>query len=183
MLKFDKLKRLTTLDMEVVMMDSINPRQNLVVTNPHWGLFLGNRAMHECDILYVTKSGYATEIEIKISKADLLKDKEKRHNHAHNHIARLYFAVPESLEELALQEIPERAGLYVVRQEEVRYRKNIYTDEEVHYFKTVLSCVREAKRNQRAEKWSITDKYQLARLGTIRVWSLKKKLQKIKPTK
>jgi hypothetical protein len=36
----------------------------------------------ECDMLYVTKAGYATEYEIKVTKADFKADAKKTHKHA-----------------------------------------------------------------------------------------------------
>ena len=47
-------------------MNFFNYRANLIVPNISWGL-----GLHECDLLVLTSSGYATEIEIKVSKADL----------------------------------------------------------------------------------------------------------------
>ncbi len=173
----------TTLEMEIALLKAVNPRQNLTVLNPSWGLNLRGRngvrsgVMHECDLLYLTKSMYATEIEIKISKGDLLKDKGKRHGHNHNHIARLYFAVPEKLEELALQEIPERAGLFVV----YKYEATRYTyDSSYKYLTTSVRLSREAKRNPNAVKWTTDEAFSLARLGTIRVLPMKQKIHELK---
>ena len=162
--------RLTTLDMEIAMLKSVNPRQNLAVLNPSWGVNVNGRPIHECDLLYITKTGYATEIEIKISKADLLKDKFKRHGHIHNHIARLYFAVPEKLKELALQEIPERAGLFVVEEWLDKWA-------EPHQWRTKVKLIREAKRNPRAVKWTEKEQFSLARLGTLRILPMKQKIK------
>ena len=49
-------------------------RQNLIVPNVSWGLDFG----HEIDLLKVSQSGYATEIEIKVSKQDIIRDKSKK---------------------------------------------------------------------------------------------------------
>lgn len=154
---------MTTLEMEYAVMRSMNVRQNLVVPNVSWGMGL----RHECDVLVLSKSDYATEIEIKISKGDLLKDKEKRHGHSHPLISRLFFAVPENLKDVALSEIPEHAGLLVVKK-----KLNTY------YGRTeyVVSEVRGCKRNTKALKWSDDGRLNLARLGAMRILGLKKKL-------
>ena len=157
--------RLKTLDIEVAMMHYLNIRQNLIVPNVSWGMDVGGKSLHECDLLSLSASGYATEIEIKVSRSDLLKDKEKRHGHNHMAIANFYYAVPEHLKEIALKSIPTRAGLYVVR--EVNYR---------HAVTKVKGCVRLPK----AIKWSDGDRMKLARLGTMRILGLKQTVQTLK---
>ena len=155
-----------TIDVEIAVMRYIGIRQNLVVPNVSWGISLNNQDLHECDILSLTKSGYATEVEIKVSKYDLLKDREKGHNHRHNHIARLFFAVPELLEDVALINIPDRAGLLVVRKD--RNDGKIYVEQ-----------VRVCQRNMKAITWTDEDRYKLARLGTMRILGLKEKTRKL----
>ena len=91
-----------TLDMEIAVMKHFDIVQNLIVPNISWGI----SGLHECDILSLSKAGYATEIEIKISKADLMSDKKKEHGHRHRYIANLYFCVPSFLKQIALEEIP-----------------------------------------------------------------------------
>lgn len=166
---------MTTLEIEIAMLKAINPRQNLTVPNVSWAFF----SRQEVDILYLTKSNYATEIEIKTSKSDLKKDKAKPHNHVNRLIARVYFAVPEKLEAVALELIPEHAGLYVIRRVETYYR---YSQEKKEYYlRTVVDLVRECKRNKDAKKWTDRQRYELARLGTMRILRLKQTIQTLKP--
>jgi hypothetical protein len=156
---------MTTLHMEVALMDWLNIRQNLVVPNVSWGISIGNRSLHECDIIKLSKSNYATEYEIKVSKSDLIKDKGKRHGHVHNAIKDLYFCVPEKLLEIALDHIPERAGLICVREVNSRFEVNI---------------IRKAKSNKNAIKWPEKARYNLARLGSMRIPGLKRKVLQLK---
>ena len=149
-----------TIDIEIAVMEYIGIRQHLIVPNVSWGL-----GLHECDILSLSKTGYATEIEIKVSKHDLLKDNEKRHGHHNNKIAEFYFAVPESLKLIALANIPERAGLFVAKKD---------LDGTI-YVKVIKSCL----RNKDAVKWNEIDRYKLARLGTLRILGLKQKIRKL----
>lgn len=162
------MKKINTLDIEVVMMKHLNIRQNLIVPNISWGMDVGGRSLHECDLLALSKSGFATEIEIKISKADLLKDKDKRHGHNHKAIANFYYAVPENLKQIALKSIPTRAGLFVVREYNNR-----------HVVSKVKGCVRISN----PIKWSEKDRMKLARLGTMRILGLKQKVQTLKRKK
>lgn len=153
---------MTTLEMETAVMRYFKPRQNCVVPNVSWGM--GFR--HELDVLVVSKQGIGTEIEIKISKADLLKDKEKKHGHIDpmNRIRRLYFAVPEKLKDAALKEIPDRSGLLVVRE---------------HNY--ALYCVeaRPAKQNMTSRKFTDQEIKDLYRLGSLRILGLKQKISEL----
>ena len=163
-----------TSDIEIKLFSYINVRSNLVVLKPNGGIYLMegnlNKELHECDVLAVSSAGYATEYEIKISVADLKKDKLKKHGHDHNLIKNLYFVVPEKMEEIALEEIPKRAGLLIV----IDRRGKLFIKE-----------VKPVEKNKKAVKWSLKQEYQLARLGAIRVKyllaendSLKEELQK-----
>lgn len=148
---------MNTLEIEIIMMKFLTPRRNIVVPNVSWGV----ANLHECDILALSTNNYATEIEIKISKADLKADKKKFHNHRHNHIARFYFAVPSDLVEVALNEIPERAGLYSVEREKTP------------------KLIKQCKRNQNCIKWTNKERLKLAHLGAMRIIGLKNKILKL----
>ena len=112
--------------------------------------------MHECDLLSLSRSGYATEVEIKVSVSDLRADQHKRHKHDDDRIRYLYFALPLRMENCAVV-VPERAGVILVS----RFGR----------------CVvrRRAKPNPDAHKWTDEDRLQLARLGTLRIWGLKER--------
>ena len=149
---------MTTLDMEIAVMKHFGIVQSLIVPNVSWGI----SGLHECDILSLSKAGYATEIEIKISKADLRADKKKSHGHRHGHIARLYFAVPSFLKQIALEEIPERAGLLVAVMDKQTSENIIRLQEE-----------KPCKRNSGAHQWTDLERSKLGRLGAIRILGLK----------
>lgn len=72
---------------------------------------------HEADLVYLTKSGYSTEFEIKISRSDFFNDKNKtcgnltkaeflQEGKSTNYF---YYVVPKGL--VRLEEVPEYAGL------------------------------------------------------------------------
>ena len=144
-----------TIEIEVAVMQFLNIRQNIVVPNVSWGVGLN----HECDILKLTKTGYATEVEIKVSKSDISADKKKQHGHNSHLIKYLYFAVPSELRDYAIKNIPERAGLLVIR------------DGTVHE-------ARKPKRNIKAKKWGKDEIDKLLHLGCMRILGLKEKIQK-----
>jgi len=149
------MKGYSTLEMEVEIADYFNPRVNLIVPNISWGMYL-----HECDMLIITPSNYAYEVEIKTDKYDLIKDKEKRHQHNSKKIKKLYFGIPYYLLEY-INHIPERAGILVVG-ESLYMRNNV-------------------KKIREAQVWSDykfteQEKYNVARLGSMRIWGLKRTL-------
>lgn len=152
----DKM-RLHAGDIEVIVAKYLNPRQNLIVPNVCWGL-----GLHEIDLLVLTPSKYAWEIEIKTSLTDLKADKNKRHGHYSNIIKRLYFAVPEELQEQALRYIPERAGLFVI----------IGTE--------YIRLVRAPKINIQARKFNENEIKKLYELAAMRLWSLKEIIYRLK---
>lgn len=176
MLKRTSRGKLKTLDMEVALINAFNPRQNIIVPNVSWGIHDERyRSLHECDLLVLSGSSYATEIEIKVSKADLLKDMEKRHGHVHNMIRRFYYAVPDDLIEVAEASIPERAGLIAVSTRIATGYRNRMTESYTYEYYNV-KYVRECKANTKATKWTDEQRFQLARLGTMRIGGLKQRI-------
>lgn len=153
--------RITAQDLEIAIARHFNPRQNLIVPNVSWGL-----GLHECDVLICTGKGYLTEVEIKISKSDLKKDSEKCHGHVdrENRIKKLYFAFPEKLLDCA-ELVPERAGILVYK-----YYKNRYG---------YVDQIKPARQNMKARPLTDTERYEMARLGALRIWGLKKKIQEL----
>lgn len=140
--------------MELAVVSYLNPRQNLIIPNVWWGI-----SLHECDLLILTKNNYAYEVEIKISKSDLVADREKKHQHFNNKIKKLYFAIPEILLGYK-QYIPDTAGIIVVSE-------NGFCEK-----------IREA-RVKNSYRWTDEEKYNAARLGTMRIWGLKEKIRKL----
>ena len=164
-----------TIEIEIAIIKYLDYRQNLTVPNISWSFF-----NHECDLLSLSKSGYATEIEIKISKSDLKKDKEKWHNHYSQLIKNFYFAVPEELKEYAINNIPKEAGLLIVSKIENDINLKIYGNtDKFHYSVTkIKNCI----PRKYAKKWVDKDRYKLARLGTMRIAGLKEKILKLSIT-
>ena len=157
--------KITTPEMEVALANWFDYRVNLIVPCVYWGLGLD---MHECDLLIVSKAGYVTEVEIKISRADLRKDREKPHGHQNKRIKYLYFAVPEKLEAAAIEFAPERAGIIVVRDGD-----NVPG---VYPYHQKCRRVRVPVCQKNVGKMTDRDRYKVARLGALRIWRLKRML-------
>lgn len=152
--------KITCADIEYVVSAWFNWRQNLIVPNISWGL-----GIHECDLLICSKVGFCTEVEIKISKADLIKDKEKSHGHNSDKIKFLYFAIPDYLNtDEIISHIPERAGILTIKNNGKRL---------------VVSEIKEPQRNINAIKLTEKEQYEIARLGTMRIFGMKLKIKKL----
>lgn len=162
-----KIPKITTAEMEVSIAKYFGIRQHIVVPNLSWGFF-----NHECDLFLIRKSGYGFEVEIKRSKSDLLADFKKRHNHIdkQNRIVQLYYAIPKELLESCEQHIPQQFGILVV-EKYLSYDKS---------YRESTSMYREAKRKTGAKRLTDKEQLKIARLGTMRIWTLKEKLNNLK---
>jgi len=154
-----KIKPIKTIEIEVAIAKFFGIRQNIIVPNISWGLL----GMHECDIFLIKKSGYCMEVEIKISKSDLLADFKKEHQHKDNRIKEFYYAIPIKLLESCESLIPEHIGIIVC--ERIKNRKHIHT--KIH---------RKTTTNKKARKLTDKEMLKVAKLGCMRIWSLKEKL-------
>lgn len=155
--------KLSVLEIELAIINhpDFDPRRNVIVSNVSFGLL-----DHEADVLVMSKAGYLTELEIKRSLADLKADFKKKHDHRCEIIRHLYYVVPESLKDRTVDLLREHE-----RQAGVLY----YTEEgELQYHMTPFQVIPGAWPECR--KLFLEEQYQLARLGTMRVWNLKKKL-------
>jgi hypothetical protein len=144
--------------MEVALASYFDSRRNLIVPNVSWGL-----GIHECDLLIVTRSGYATEVEIKCSRYDLKRDCLKHHGHRSKLIKRLYFAIPEQLLGF-LSFIPEQAGVIVL------------TGDADYCSQPRCREVRKPAINNVASRLRPDQIEHLGRLAAMRIWDLKKSL-------
>lgn len=126
---------------------------------------------HECDMLVCTKAGYLAEIEIKRSFSDFLADFKKKHDHQSDYIKNFYYCVPSSIKDKVLNFLDSfenkedwrvKAGVIVF------YEDNDWID-----------IVKSPVENKGSIKLTVEQKLYLARLGCIRVVSLKRKIMKM----
>lgn len=159
---------ITTLDMEIALMNYFGVMRNVIVptiTN------LSGLTDFEIDLLVLNNNSFATAVEIKISKSDLKADKKKAHIKAFDsddykfyfrNFKHFYYAVPYFLKDVALEQIPKEAGLLLVRRFPNEDRLYVYVKRKPKLLNNV--------------KWSDESRYKLARLGAIRILKLKRKL-------
>ena len=150
----------TTAEMEVAIAKYFGIRKHIVVPNVSWGFF-----RHECDLFLIRTSGYGFEVEIKRSKSDMMADFKKKHGHKdrQNRIVQLYYAFPEELLSKVEELVPDDCGILTVSRSEWNN-------------KAYASMRRDAKRRKGAKQLTQKEQLQIARLGTLRIWTLKEKL-------
>lgn len=153
--------KLKTLQMEVYVARFFNTNAKMIIPNVSWGFDI-----HECDLLVVTKSNCLWEVEIKISKQDLIKDADKLHGHRDPRIKRLYFAIPDYLKD-CIEHIPERAGIIVVN-----------SDPECRWWCRCKVVRKPEESKHYRMSMTESDILKLATLGAMRIWGLKEKLLK-----
>ena len=145
------MKKLNSSDIEIAVAEMFNPRINIIVPNVWWGLGLN----YEADLIIVSGSRYATEIEIKVSANDIKADLKKRwFTHRSDKIRRFYYAVPDYLQDC--EHLPSDCGLIVV-------------DENLN-----CKTIRAPRITKHARKLSDKEVSKLLHLGCMRIWSLKK---------
>ena len=153
--------------MEVAIARYFGIRQHIIVPNISWGL----SGMHECDLFIIKKSGVAVEVEIKRTKSDLLADFKKDHNHKDrfNRISEFYYAFPIDLLNSCYDLIPENAGIIVCER-----HKNYKGEEIVRAY-----TKREPQKVKGARKLTPEEQLKVAKLGCMRIITLKEKIIKI----
>ena len=161
-----KPKSISTIEIEVAIAELFDVRKHIIVPNISWGA-----AIHEMDMALINKTGFLKEIEIKISKSDYMKDFEKSHHHVDrfHRISQFYYAMPLYLYEKIKELIPEDAGIITCNS--IEYRSGF------HVRATIL---RQATKIKDSRKLTVEEQLNIARLGTMRIFKLKRKLIALK---
>lgn len=161
--------------MEVACVELLNPRLNSIVPNVYFGLGL----RHECDLLMASRKMRFTEIEIKVTKADLAADFRKPHGHRSEFITRLVYAVTDEILEYAMDTIPNGFGIISVS------TVPILSDGAVSGYYHRARWVRQVKHRPSTMKAdAIEDTYRkFLQLGAMRIWTLKRQLHEAKSNK
>lgn len=161
----NKNKTVSLIEMEIAIAKLFDYRKCIIVPNISYGFDI-----HECDMFIVNSNNYATEVEIKRSIADLKNDKKKQHDHSDVRIKDLYFAIPIELYTEAKEIIPPHAGIIT-----------IYKSKYGKIFKANVE--RNPISNKGSRKLTIEETLKIARLGTLRIWKLKKNIVSLKNNK
>lgn len=165
-------------------------RSHIVVPNVSWGLL-----NHEADLLVMSKAGYLTEIEIKRSWHDFMKDFQKSHTHNDEKISSLYYAVPKLIAPKVADYLFKLKTTYSAYDKEhknphigvdgytehnpnhcglITYEHTERKGKPIAYASIMFVAEKRGKY-----KLSQNEQYQLMRLGLMRVWNLKKKVSQL----
>lgn len=156
--------------------DNFNRYQKIIIPNA-----ISFTGTHEIDLLVITKSQYATEIEIKTSIADLKNDLKKKHKHHSEYIKEFYFCITfemlEKAKPIIAQHYPH-AGLFYIRYhpESESYYRGVLEGKRPAYY--TLHCIKPAKQ-LKAKKLEAKQILALASMSAWRVWNLREKLRKV----
>ena len=148
-------KKLTYTEIELAIANYYGTRQNIIV--PNCFINWGTKADHECDLIVVSQSGYAEEVEIKRSLSDFKADFKKKHGHIDPRLKYLYYAMPDYIYAQCKDMIPESAGVYVIT---------------LKYGRPVVQCAKVAPKKE-CRKLTTGEVLKIARLGAMRIWKLK----------
>jgi len=149
----------TAQQIEIAVAEYFNVRTKIIVPNVSFGLF----KYHEADLIILYPSDWCSEVEIKVTAQDIKQDLSKKHDHSEKNIRKLWFAVPEELS--SHPDIPEKAGILIVSRYVWRGKKRYRVE-----------AKRLPKRDKFARKFTAEERMKLLRLGCLRIFGLKQKL-------
>jgi len=147
----------TAFEIEYAVSSYFGTRKNLIVPNVY-PMNFGIHGGYEMDIAIMSPAGYLQEVEIKVTKSDLVKNlsKDRWRYSTFGRSKKMWFAMPEKMNtEDCIYFVPVFAGILIVT-----------TSGKV-------KVIREAPINKEAKPLPIKNQYKLARLGAIRIWSMK----------
>ncbi len=156
--------RLSIEEIEIGLALHFDIRKNIIVPNVSWGLL-----NHEADLLILSKSGYLTEVEIKRSWTDFLADFKKGHGHKDKKIMYRYYAVPKSIHQKCADKLREADP----------YRSwglITYDDTYGDCYVNIEYVPSNHGYHSADKKLYLEEQLQLARLGALRIWGLKRKI-------
>lgn len=121
----------------------------------------------EADLLCLSKSNTFHEVEIKVSKSDMKADLKKHRGHENNAVSYTWFAVPDDLEDEALEIVPARYGIVIVEPDPLGTVHAWLAD------KYVTRVVRKATKYNGfgARKPTEAEVMRFLRTGVIRMWT------------
>jgi len=106
----------TALEIEIALVKYFNPHVCTILPNAYYALGF----KYELDLLVISNRLHGVEVEIKVSKTDIVRDLKKKHCHDDPRLKHVYFAIPEILVP-SIVHIPYHFGvLCVLRDGSVR---------------------------------------------------------------
>jgi hypothetical protein len=158
-------EKITAAEIELALATLFDSRRNFLIPNVSNGF---RHINYEIDVMVVTQSLYAYDIEIKVSAADLKRDLSKhKWNYCRDqhYFRKSYFAMPETM--TGYQDlVPAHAGIILVS----------YNDR-AYWFEARV--IREPVTDTLAKKVTEAELTQLGRLAMLRMWDLKRNVRSL----
>jgi hypothetical protein len=158
-------EKITAAEIELALVQHFGTERNFIIPNVSNGF---RHISYEIDLMIVTRSRYAYEVEIKISASDLRRDalKDKwRYCRDQHYFRKSYFAMPQEL--LKYQDlVPEHAGIIAVA----------YNDRRYYWYGTEI---REPVIDKDAKKLFDHEYEHLGELAMLRMWDLKHNIRNL----
>jgi len=161
--------KIKTPELELLVAKFFGIRTNLIIPNLSWGMKL----RYEADLTIVTRTKYCYEVELKVSKSDLIAEaKKKVHAHKGDIYKRFYYAMPDYIYDEKLITNDDAGILLAEWIPEHKYWHQTY---KAHW------KINETRKPKNKKTSKITDEQylKLLELQAMRVWSMKKKNRKI----
>lgn len=133
------------------------------VPNVSYGLLYAG----EADLVCLSRAGVLHEVEIKISKSDMLSDLQKKHAHNHEIVQRLWYSFPGYLQDEIEPLVPIWSGIVTVYVS-VKNGNLIYKTVVVRRPRPKLRIANRQNRKPTQEEI-----IKFLRLGVMRMWSRK----------
>jgi hypothetical protein len=163
------MKKLKTPELELLVAEYFGIRTNLIVPNLSWGIGLN----YEADLTVITRSKCAYEIELKVSKSDLIAESKKKASaHKGKMFKRFYYAMPESIYDENLIKDSSTGVLLAYYDKGRTFRGRVIKG---------TWRIKEVKKAKNKKVTKLSDKkyLKILELSAMRVWSMKKKFVKL----
>lgn len=157
------MSKITSSEIELALVQYFDTARNFIIPNVSNGF---RHINYEIDLMVVTRSRYAYEVEIKISPGDLRRDAKKdrwRYCLSQHYFRKSYFAMPEEMSKYQ-DLVPEHAGILTVKY----YPKHYYW---------LATEIRKPVIDSEAKKLFDHEYEHLGELAMLRMWDLKRNIR------
>ena len=142
-----------------------DPRVNTAVPNVTY--FSG----YEMDLLIISKSGYATEIEVKLNISDFKNDFKKKKFHDCKMVTSMYYCVPSKIIDQVKAKLDTDFPKFgIISFEWVKGNPNLDNSDHLYF-----EMVKSAQKKYPAYKWNRFEIQKALYLCMLKMWSLRKK--------
>lgn len=161
--------KIKTPELELLVAEFFGIRKNLIIPNLSWGIKLN----YEADLTIVTRAKCCYEVELKVSKSDLIAESKKKINaHKGSIYKRFYYAMPDYIYD---EKLITNADAGVLLAKWIPEWKHYTFTRKAHW---KINEIKKPK-NKKTDKLTDEQYLKLLELQAMRVWSMKRKFVKL----